>query len=105
MLVAGSGPYAVMPNPTDGSVWCTFNVFVGPPGFTRYDPKTKLSESYAVPKDGIGVHGGDIDKNGVLWGSGSNGTLISFDRRKCKGPRSGGGVTPPGSGPRRACQP
>ena len=45
----------------------------------RFDPKTKLSEFYAVPKDFIGVRGGDIDKNGVLWGSGSNGGLISFD--------------------------
>ena len=87
--LAGSGPYAVMPHPTDGSVWYTFNVFVGPPGFLRFDPKSKLSEFYAIPKDGIGVRGGDIDKNGVLWGSGSNGTLISFDRRKCKGPLSG----------------
>ena len=41
----------------------------------RFDPKNKLSEFYAIPKEGIGVRGGDIDKNGVLWGSGSNGTL------------------------------
>src|SRR3989441_467753 len=81
MRIAGSGPYAVMPHPTDGSVWYTFNVFVGPPGFLRFDPKTRLSEFYAVPKEGIGVRGGDIDKNGVVWGSGSNGSLISFDRR------------------------
>ncbi len=89
MRIAGSGPYAVMPHPTDGSVWYTFNVFVGRSGFLRFDPRTKLSEFYAIPKEGIGVRGGDIDKNGVLWGSGSNGSLISFDRRKCKGPLSG----------------
>jgi hypothetical protein len=89
MRIAGSGPYAVMPHPTDGSVWYTFNVFAGTPGFIRFDPKTKLSEFYAIPKEGIGVRGGDIDKNGVLWGSGSNGTLINFDRRKCKGPLNG----------------
>src|SRR5206468_650239 len=77
----------------DGSVWYTFNVFVGPPGFLRFDPKTKLSEFYAVPKEGIGVRGGDIDKNGVVWGSGSNGSLISFDRRKCKGPLNGPNAT------------
>ena len=41
--MAGSGPYAVMPHPTDGSVWYTLNVFAGPPGFLRFDPKTKLS--------------------------------------------------------------
>jgi hypothetical protein len=89
MRIAGSGPYAVMPHPTDGSVWYTFNVFAGQPGFLRFDPKTKLSEFYAIPKEGIGVRGGDIGKDGVLWGSGSNGTLISFDRRKCKGPLNG----------------
>ena len=93
MRIAGSGPYAVMPHPTDGSVWYTFNVFAGTPGFIRFDPKTKLSEFYAIPKEGIGVRGGDIDKNGVLWGSGSNGTLISFDRRKCKGPLNGPAAT------------
>jgi len=87
--IAGSGPYAVMPHPTDGSVWYTFNVFAGTAGFLRFDPKTRLSEFYAIPKEGIGVRGGDIDKNGVLWGSGSNGGLISFDRRKCKGPLNG----------------
>jgi hypothetical protein len=91
--IAGSGPYAVMPHPTDGSVWYTQNVFAGTPGFLRFDPKTKLSEFYAIPKEGIGVRGGDIDKNGVLWGSGSNGTLVSFDRRKCKGPLNGPNAT------------
>jgi len=89
MRIAGSGPYAVMPNPTDGSVWYTLNVFAGTPGFLRFDPKTKLSEFYAIPKEGINVRGGDIDGNGVVWGSGSNGSLISFDRRKCKGPLNG----------------
>src|SRR5499427_1092124 len=91
--IAGSGPYAVMPHTTDGSVWYTLNVFAGPPGFLRFDPKTKLSEFYALPKEGIGLRGGDIDKNGVVWGSGSNGTLISFDRRKCKGPLNGPNAT------------
>jgi hypothetical protein len=91
--IAGSGPYAVMPHPTDGSVWYTANVFAGPPGFLRFDPKTNLSEFYALPKEAIGLRGGDIDKNGVVWGSGSNGTLISFDRRKCKGPLNGPNAT------------
>jgi hypothetical protein len=52
---------AVMPHPTDGSVWYTLNVFAGTPGFLRFDPKTKLSEFYAIPKEGIGVRGGDIE--------------------------------------------
>jgi hypothetical protein len=98
--IAGSGPYAVMPHPTDGSIWYTTNIFAGTPGFLRFDPKTKLSEFYAVPKEGIGLRGGDIDKNGVLWGSGSNGSLISFDRRKCKnalnGPNATGNHCPEG---------
>ena len=50
MRIAGSGPYAVMPHPTDGSVWYTLDVFAGPPGFLRFDPKTKLSEFYTIPK-------------------------------------------------------
>jgi hypothetical protein len=93
--IAGSGPYAVMPHPTDGSVWYAFNVFAGPPGFLRFDPKTRLSEFYAIPREGIGLRGGDIDRNGVLWGSGSNGGLISFDRSKCKGPLNGPKATGP----------
>ncbi len=96
----GSGPYAVMPHPTDGSIWYTSGTFGGQPGFLRYDPKTKLSEFYQVPKEAIGVRGGDIDKNGVLWGSASNGSLISFDRRKCKahlnGPNATGNHCPEG---------
>src|SRR5262249_2951225 len=89
----GSGPYAVMPNPADGSVWYTSGVFGGQSGFLRYDPKTKLSEFYQLPKEAIGLRGGDIDKNGVGGGSGSNGRLIEFDRRKCKGPLNGPNAT------------
>ncbi|HVY59527.1 MAG TPA: carboxypeptidase-like regulatory domain-containing protein [Xanthobacteraceae bacterium] len=85
----GSGPYAVMPNPADGSIWYTVGVFAGRPGFLRYDPKTQLSEFYHMPKPGFGVRGGDIDSKGVVWGSGSSGHLVSFDRSKCKGPLNG----------------
>jgi hypothetical protein len=85
----GSGPYAVMPNPKDGSIWYTSGTFGGRAGFLRFDPKTKLSEFFALPKEAIGVRGGDIDSQGVVWGSGSNGTLISFDRSKCKAPLNG----------------
>ena len=89
----GSGPYAVMPHPTDGSIWYTSGVFGGTPGFLRFDPKTKLSEFYAVPKEAISLRGGDIGKDGVLYGSGSGGHLIAFDRRKCKAPLSGPNAT------------
>ena len=88
-ITAGSGPYSVMPNPKDGSIWYAIGTFAGPPGFLRFDPKTKLSEVYYIPKPGFGIRGGDIDGNGVLWGSGSSGHLMSFDRSKCKGPLNG----------------
>ena len=89
----GSGPYAVMPHPTDGSIWYTSGTFGGRPGFLRFDPKTKLSEFYELPKEAIGVRGGDIGKDGVLYGSGSGGHLIAFDRRKCKAPLNGPNAT------------
>ena len=88
-ITAGSGPYSVMPNPKDGSIWYAIGTFAGPPGFLRFDPKTKLSEVYYIPKPGFGIRGGDIDGNGVVWGSGSSGHLMSFDRSKCKGPLNG----------------
>src|SRR5262249_26702857 len=58
-IVPGSGPYAVMPSPVDGSIWYTVGVFGGPPGFLRYDPKTGLSEVYHVPLPAFGIRGGD----------------------------------------------
>jgi hypothetical protein len=88
-IAPGSGPYAVMPHPTDGSVWYTVGVFAGSPGFLRFDPASGLSEVYYVPKPGVTVRGGDIDRNGVAWGSLSSGELGSFDRRKCKAPLNG----------------
>ncbi len=88
-ITAGSGPYSVMPNPKDGSIWYAIGTFAGPPGFLRFDPKTRLSEVYYISKPGFGIRGGDIDGNGVLWGSGSSGHLMSFDRSKCKGPLNG----------------
>lgn len=88
-VTGGSGPYAVMPNPADGSIWYTVGVFGGQAGFMRFDPKTQLSEFFALPKPGVGIRGGDIDSNGVAWGSESSGHLVSFDRRLCKGPLNG----------------
>jgi hypothetical protein len=92
-IVPGSGPYAVMPNPKDGSVWYTVGVFGGPPGFLRFDPKTQLSEVYNVPMPYFGIRGGDIDSKGVAWGSASSGHLVSFDRSKCKAPLNGPNAT------------
>ena len=44
-IVPGSGPYAVMPSPVDGSIWYTVGVFGGTPAVLRFDPATGLSES------------------------------------------------------------
>ncbi len=90
MRVAG-GPYAVMPNPVDGSVWYT--MFPNVSGLLRFDPKTKLSEIYLVPMPGFGTRGGDIDSKGVVWVSLASGHLGSFDRSKCKAPLNGPGAT------------
>jgi hypothetical protein len=99
-IVPGSGPYAVMPSPVDGSIWYTVGVFGGTPAVLRFVPETGLSEIYNVPAPGFGIRGGDIDKNGVVWASASSGHLASFDRRKCKGPLNGpkatGGHCPEG---------
>jgi hypothetical protein len=92
-IVPGSGPYAVMPSPVDGSIWYTVGVFGGPPAFLRFDPATGLSEVFNVPAPAFGIRGGDIDKNGVVWASLSSGHLGSFDRRKCKGPLNGPNAT------------
>ena len=89
LRLAGSGTYAVMPNPVDGSIWYTFDVFAGRAGVLRFDPKTKLSEIYHVPMPGFGPRGGDIDSKGVVWVSLASGHLGSFDRSKCKGPLNG----------------
>jgi hypothetical protein len=88
-ITGGSGPYAVMPSPVDGSIWYTVGTFAGQAGFLRFDPANGLSQIYNLPKNGYGIRGGDIDKNGVVWGSASNGSLVSFDRKKCKGPLNG----------------
>jgi hypothetical protein len=88
-LLGGSGTYAVMPNPVDGTIWYTVNVFAGPGGIVRFDPNTKLSEFYKVPMPGFGPRGGDIDSKGVVWVSLGSGHLGSFDRSKCKGPLNG----------------
>ena len=86
MRVAGSGTYAVMPNPVDGSIWYTWDVFAGKSGIIRFDPKTKLSEVYNIPMPGFGPRGGDIDSKGVVWVSLASGHLGSFDRSKVQRP-------------------
>jgi len=88
-VIGGSGSYAVMPNPVDGSIWYTVNVFAGRSGVLRFDPQTKLSEIYYIPLPGFGPRGGDIDSKGAVWVSLASGHLGKFDRSKCKGPVNG----------------
>src|SRR5882724_11930693 len=92
-IVPGSGPYAVMPSPVDGSISYTVGVLGAMTAVLRFDPATGLSEVYNVPAPAFGIRGGDIDKNGVLWASLSSGHLGSFDRHKCKGPLNGPNAT------------
>ena len=84
-----AGFYAVMPHPTDGSVWGTFRSNPGAvvrvaPGSNP--PQTALTEVYNVPLPGFGPRGGDIDSKGVVWVSLASGHMGAFDRRKCKAP-------------------
>ena len=88
-ITGGSGTYAVMPHPVDGSVWYTVGVFAGRGGVLRFDPATGLSEIFYVAQPGFGPRGGDIDKQGVVWVSLGSGHIGSFDRRKCTGPLNG----------------
>jgi hypothetical protein len=88
-ITGGSGTYAVMPNPADGSIWYTVGVFAGRGGVLRYDPDTQLSEVFNVPMPGFGPRGGDIDSKGVVWVSLASGHIGSFDRTKCKSPLNG----------------
>jgi hypothetical protein len=87
-----AGFYAVMPHPTDGSVWGTFRSNPGAvvrvaPGSNP--PATALTEVYNVPLPGFGPRGGDIDSKGVVWVSLASGHMGAFDRRKCKAPLNG----------------
>ena len=88
-ITGGSGTYAVMPNPADGSIWYTVGVFAGRGGVMRYDPDTQLAEVFNVPMPGFGPRGGDIDSKGVVWVSLASGHIGSFDRSKCKAPLNG----------------
>jgi hypothetical protein len=94
-----AGFYAVMPSPSDGSVWGSV-AFQYPGAILRFDPKTQLTEIYRPPLPGFGVRGADIDTRGVVWVSLGSGHLGEFDRRKCKaalrGPQATGDHCPEG---------
>ena len=93
--VGGSGSYAIMPSPVDGSVWATVNIFAGAGGLVRVvpgdnPPETARVEFYKVPQPGFAPRGGDIDSKGVVWTSLGSGQLGRFDRAACKGPTDKG---------------
>jgi streptogramin lyase len=80
--------YAVIPSPTDHSVWGAAEVF---PGYlVRLDrganpPETCKVELFRVPAPGMDPRGVDVDRNGVVWTAlAASSHLASFDRRKCK---------------------
>ncbi len=88
--------YAVMPHPTDGSVWGSIRS--NPGAVVRIAPgsdptHTALAEIYNVPAPGFGPRGADIDKKGVVWVSLASGHMGAFDRAKCKGPLNGPAAT------------
>jgi len=78
-----SGSYAVMPHPTDGSIGTPRRVR-GAPGFLRYDRRRAVG-IYNMPNR-LRYPRRDIDKNGVAWGSASNGKPRELRSPKCKGP-------------------
>jgi hypothetical protein len=84
-IIPGSGPYAVMPSPVDGSIWYTVGVFGGPPGFLRFDPKTELSD---VQRPGARWHPRRRHRRTVSPGDWAE-RHREPDRRKCKGPSTG----------------
>jgi hypothetical protein len=87
-----AGFYAVMPSPSDGSIWGS-NSFSFPGSIVRYDPETGLGEYYRVPLPGFGVRGADIDRDGHVWVSLGSGHLGEFDRDMCEGPLNGPDAT------------
>jgi hypothetical protein len=91
--------YGVAPSPVDGSIWGSV---LGMPGALLRlvpgpnPPSTALSEIYEIPfknpkasGQGFAPRGMDVDSQGVVWATLSSGQLVSFDRRKCKGPLNG----------------
>ena len=98
-----AGFYGVAPEPNGNAIWGTT---LGMPGAVvrlslgSNPPATALTEYYEVPfKDakasgsGFAPRGMDVDSNGVVWTTLSSGQLVSFDRRKCKGPLNGPNAT------------
>jgi hypothetical protein len=99
-----AGFYGIAVSPVDGAVWGS--VLTYPGAIMRValgdnPPVTALSEYYEVPldKNGYGIRGMDIDRNGVVWASLASGHLARFDRSQCKvlnGPTATGKHCPEG---------
>ena len=56
-----------MPHPTDGSIWYTSGMFGGTAGLPALRSEDQAQRVLStLPKEAIGVRGGDIGKDGVL---------------------------------------
>jgi len=87
----GATFYAVMPSPTDGSVWGTLR---GNPGaVVRIDPTKNphksLAECNTTSRCPASARAGRHRQAGARVGFGSRAPLGVFDRRLCKGPLNG----------------
>ena len=58
---------------------------VRPPSMIHISKDGDVIGSFDAPQG----HGMDVDSNGVVWTGTASGHLVSFDRRKCKGPLNG----------------
>ena len=98
-IIPGSGPYAVMPSPVDGSIWYTVGIFGGTPAVLRLMPGANPAA------DGAGRNLQRAASRASAFAAAtstrtascgrrlSSGHLASFDRRKCKGPLNGPNAT------------
>jgi hypothetical protein len=85
------GPYGIIVNPVDNSIWGSTDEVEVPGQIFRIDrgsnpPESCVTERYMLPKElGYRPRGIDIDRNGVVWTAlAGSAQLASFDRRKCK---------------------
>ena len=95
------GPYGIVMNPVDDSIWGSTDEVEVPGQIFRIDrgsnpPETCITERYMLPKElGYRPRGIDVDRNGVIWTAlAGSSHMASFDRRKCtvlKGPATANG--------------
>ena len=93
-IVPGSGPYAVMPSPVDGSIWYTVGVFGGTPAVLRFDPCNGAVGRSTTCRCPASASAAATSTRTASSGRRSRAAISrSFDRRKCKGPLNGPNAT------------